>query len=98
MLTVQNVKAASVVWEQAAQPTIESARSNAVLEELNSIKSKLAANHLESANSRWSAHSASKGAIKTEYDLGDALMAVFGEVTDATNKKFLFLGWNCRTP
>lgn len=69
------------------QATVESPQLKAVTDELVSFRSKLATSRAESANSRWSTHSTAKAASKVKDDVGEALMVVSGEVTDATKWK-----------
>lgn len=51
----------------------------------------MAANDVESASSRWSAHSLARAVRKVERDAISVLMDVPGEITDATERMFCFI-------
>lgn len=92
----RNIDLASEVQERVVQAFVESARSKAVAEELASLKSKLAAGLVECANSRWNAHSVSKGASKVENDVINALITTSGKAIIATKRKVCIIGSELR--
>lgn len=59
----------------------------AVTDESASVKLKLAASHVDGANSSWSAQSIAIGASKVDDDVSKALMKMSEEATGATKWK-----------
>lgn len=81
----RNMKLASEVQKKKrALATKKPAQLKSWTEELISVSSKLVTSCVESANSRWSAHSVAKGVSKVEEDVSNALKAMSSVVTDAT--------------
>lgn len=79
-------------WVKVAQASVVSARSKAIAEELESIMSNLASLCVECTNSCWSAHSVVEGSSKVEDDVSNVVMAVSGEVADATKRNLSIIG------
>lgn len=86
-LRKRNMDLVGELWENVLQAAVESARSKAVTEVSANAKPKLVASRMECANSLWSVHSVAKGASKVEDGVSSAIMAVSGEVIDATKQK-----------
>lgn len=87
MLKKQSIILADKVQERDARATGDSAWLEAAREELASVKSKLSASRVEGASCGGSAHSITNGASTAVDDVSKALMAVLGEVADATKRK-----------
>lgn len=80
------------VREKKSLATMESIRLKAFTEKLISLKPKLAASSVGSANSRWNARSVAKSENKVEEDVSNKLMVVSEEITDATERKVSIIG------
>lgn len=80
----QNIEFTGEIKEMNALSTLDSARSEAVTEECTITKSQLACSRVDGAYSRWNTHSITKGTCKVNGDESKVLLAVSGEIFDAT--------------
>lgn len=97
-LKKQNIELTGEVQETGTQATVESARLEAIKNELINVKKKLTASRVEGTYSRWSDHSSANVANKVKDEVCKAPLAVTKEdVTMRLDGKFLSMGWNEKT-